>query len=81
MPELSDTAAYGGPGRSPRTAPLPQPEAPAAERSTALNVVTLGPRRILMAAGFPTFREAFAKAGLECLTVAIGELRKAASAA
>ena len=57
---------------------LPLPEAPAAERTTALNFVTLGPRRILMAEGYPVFQRAFRAVGIECLTTPVDELRKAA---
>jgi N-dimethylarginine dimethylaminohydrolase len=54
------------------------PEAPTAERNTALNFVTLGPGRILMADGYPIFERFFEKAGLACRTTPVGELRKAA---
>jgi N-dimethylarginine dimethylaminohydrolase len=57
---------------------LALPEAPVAERATALIFVTLGPRRILMAEGYPPFRQAFTEAGIECLATPVGELRKAA---
>jgi N-dimethylarginine dimethylaminohydrolase len=54
------------------------PEAPAAERTTALNFVTLGPGRILMAEGYPVFERFFEKAGLACRTTPVAELRLAA---
>ena len=44
----------------------------------ALNFVTLGPRRILMAAGSPLSQRLFEDAGIACHTVAIDELCKAA---
>jgi N-dimethylarginine dimethylaminohydrolase len=54
------------------------PEAPAAERTTALNFVTLGQGRILMAEGYPVFERFFEKAGLACRTTPVAELRLAA---
>jgi arginine deiminase len=54
------------------------PEGPTAERNTALNFVTLGPGRILMADGYPVFERFFEKAGLACRTTSVAELRKAA---
>jgi N-dimethylarginine dimethylaminohydrolase len=54
------------------------PEGPTAERNTALNFVTLGPGRILMADGYPVFERFFEKAGLACRTTPVAELRKAA---
>jgi N-dimethylarginine dimethylaminohydrolase len=54
------------------------PEGPVAERTTALNFVTLGPGRILMAEGYPVFERFFEKAGLACRTTPVAELRKAA---
>jgi N-dimethylarginine dimethylaminohydrolase len=54
------------------------PEGPVAERTTALNFVTLGPGRILMAEGYPLFERFFEKAGLACRTTPVAELRKAA---
>ena len=49
-----------------------------AKQGMALNYVTLGPRRILMAAGNPVTQRFYEKAGIECHTVAIDELVKAA---
>jgi N-dimethylarginine dimethylaminohydrolase len=54
------------------------PEGPVAERTTALNFVTLGPGRILMAEGYPVFERFFEKAGLACRATPVAELRKAA---
>jgi N-dimethylarginine dimethylaminohydrolase len=54
------------------------PDAPAADRSTALNFVTLAPGRILMAEGYPVFERFFEKAGLACRTTPVAELRRAA---
>ena len=54
------------------------PEGPTAERTTALNFVTLGPGRILMAEGYPVFERCFEKAGLACRTTPVAELRRAA---
>jgi arginine deiminase len=54
------------------------PDGSAAERTTALNFVTLGPGRILMAEGYPVFERFFEKAGLACRTTPVAELRKAA---
>jgi N-dimethylarginine dimethylaminohydrolase len=54
------------------------PEGPVAERTTALNFVTLGPGRILMAEGYPLFERFFEKAGLACRATPVAELRKAA---
>jgi N-dimethylarginine dimethylaminohydrolase len=49
-----------------------------AERNAALNFVSLGPRRVLMAAGHPRYRRGLEEAGVACLEVEVGELRKAA---
>lgn len=54
------------------------PEAPDADRNAALNFVTLGPGRILLAAGFPMIQDFYARGGIACLSVATDELRKAA---
>jgi N-dimethylarginine dimethylaminohydrolase len=54
------------------------PEASPAERTTALNFVTLAPGRILMAEGYPVFERFFEKAGLACRTTPVAELRLAA---
>lgn len=48
------------------------------ERRVALNFVTLGPRRILMAEGHPLTQAFLEDAGIECLTVGIDELARAA---
>jgi arginine deiminase len=44
----------------------------------ALNVVTLGPRRVLMPARNPKTRAFYEEAGIACLSVAVDELIKAA---
>lgn len=54
------------------------PDTREAQRRMALNFVTLGPRHILMAAGNPVTREFYEAAGIDCQTVEIGELVKAA---
>jgi N-dimethylarginine dimethylaminohydrolase len=54
------------------------PDAPTADRSTALNFVTLAPGRILMAEGYPVFERFFEKVGLACRTTPVAELRRAA---
>jgi len=46
----------------------------------ALNVVTLGPRKILMLAGYPSVQKVYEAAGIECVTVDGSELVKAAGA-
>ena len=46
----------------------------------ALNVVTLGPRKILMLAGHPSVQRVYEAAGIECVTVDGSELVKAAGA-
>lgn len=52
-------------------------EAEAKERF-ALNIVTLGPRRILMPAGCPITQAFYERLGITCVTVELGELGKAA---
>ncbi len=54
------------------------PDTAEAERRMALNFVTLGPRRILMAAGCPATQRFYETAGIHCTTVEIDELAKAA---
>jgi N-dimethylarginine dimethylaminohydrolase len=54
-------------------------EAEAAHRS-AFNVVTLGPREILMPADAPTSQAFYKELGITCRTVDVSELRKAAGA-
>ena len=44
----------------------------------ALNFVTLGPRRILMPAGNPHTQQFYESLGIECVTVQVNELTKAA---
>lgn len=47
-------------------------------RGMALNFVTLGPRRILMAAGNPVTQAFYEEAGITCQTVEVDEILKAA---
>lgn len=54
------------------------PDEGAASRRIALNFVTLGPRRILMAAGNPVSRRFYEGAGMVCCEVEVDELAKAA---
>jgi len=54
------------------------PDEEEAVRGMALNFVTLGPRRILMAAGTPVTLAFYEAAGVACQAVAVGELLKAA---
>lgn len=42
------------------------------------NFVTLGPRRVLMPEGCPILRAAYQDAGIECVTVELGEIHKCA---
>lgn len=48
------------------------------KQRSALNFVTLGPRRILMATGCPITQRFYEQAGIRCETVAVDELAKAA---
>lgn len=54
------------------------PDEEETSRRSALNFVTLGPRRILMPGGSPATRAFFEAAGITCREVAIDELAKAA---
>jgi N-dimethylarginine dimethylaminohydrolase len=54
------------------------PDEGEAVRGMALNFVTLGPQRILMAAGNPTTQSFYERAGITCHTVQVDELIKAA---
>jgi arginine deiminase len=54
------------------------PDEAEARRGMALNFVTLGPRQILMATGNPVSQRFYEEAGIQCHTVAIDELLKAA---
>jgi N-dimethylarginine dimethylaminohydrolase len=49
-----------------------------AESYRAMNFVTLGPRKIMMAAGLTKFQPFFEQHGIDCVTVATDELSKAA---
>ncbi len=80
--------AIGWPGRVPYAAVealrargytiLFLPDEEEALRGFALNFVTLGPRRILMAAGNPITQAFYEDAGITCRTVEVKELLKAA---
>jgi N-dimethylarginine dimethylaminohydrolase len=54
------------------------PDQEEAQAGMALNFVVLGPRRILMAAGNRVTRSFYEQAGLDCTTVEVDELVKAA---
>jgi len=54
------------------------PDAGEAVRGMSLNFVTLGPRRILMAAGNPITQAFYKNAGIACQTVEVDEILKAA---
>lgn len=54
------------------------PDLGEARQGMALNVVTLGPRRVLMPAGNPLTQSLYEGAGITCLTIAVDELIKAA---
>ncbi len=49
-----------------------------AERGMALNFVTLGPEKIMMPAGNPTTQAFYEDIGVECVTVDMNEIHKAA---
>jgi arginine deiminase len=80
--------AIGWPGRVPYAAVealrahgytvLLLPDEGEARRGMALNFVTLGPRRILMAAGNPITQAFYQDAGIACQTVEVDEILKAA---
>lgn len=59
---------------------LEGPDKDEALRGAALNFVTLGPGRIIMPAGNPVTQRFFEVAGVECVTVEVDELAKAAGA-
>ncbi len=54
------------------------PDEAEAVHGFALNFVTLGPRKILMATGNPITQHFYTNLGIECLTVQVDELTKAA---
>jgi N-dimethylarginine dimethylaminohydrolase len=56
------------------------PDAAEVEDGFAYNFVTIGPRRIVMPAGCPNTERAFRAAGIDCITVDVDELTKAAGA-
>ena len=80
--------AVGWPGRVPHAAVealrargfkvLFLPEGDESRRGMALNVVTLGPRSVLMPGGNPVARSLYEEAGISCQTVDVSELVKAA---
>ena len=80
--------AIGWPGRVPYAAVevlrergyavLFLPDEQEAKRGMALNFVTLGPRRILMAAGNPVTQAFYEAAGITCHVLEVHELMKAA---
>ncbi len=57
---------------------LPIPDDEEARRRFALNFVTLGPRRVLMATGCPASQAAYEAEGVVCTTVEVDEIVKAA---
>jgi len=56
------------------------PESAEVRRGAAFNFVTLGPRKILMAAGNPQTEAWYTQHGIECVTTPVDELAKAAGA-
>lgn len=54
------------------------PDEEEARRGSSLNVVTLGPRKIVMPAGNPVTAAFYQELGVECVTVEVDELGKAA---
>lgn len=54
------------------------PDEEEARKGFALNVVVLAPRKILMPAGNPRSRAFYQEEGVECVTVEVGEIGKAA---
>lgn len=54
------------------------PDEDEARHGMALNVVTLAPRRVLMPAGNPVTRAFYRRLGIDCVTVVVDELLKAA---
>ena len=56
------------------------PDGSDTDLNRALNIVTLGPRKILMLAGYDPVQRAYEAAGIDCVTVDGSELVKAAGA-
>lgn len=56
------------------------PDEGEADHGKAFNFVTLGPRKILLAAGNPVTQRFYEAHGIECAVVEVGELAKAAGA-
>lgn len=87
---LDHDLALAWPGRVPQAAlaalaargvtVLDGPDPDEARTGFALNLVTLGPRRVLMPAGNPRTRAALERSGVDCREVAVDELAKAAGA-
>ncbi len=87
---LDHDLALAWPGRAPEPAVaalaergftvLQGPNLGEAVRGFALNLVPLGPRRVLMPAGNPHTRAVLESAGVACREVAVDELAKAAGA-
>jgi arginine deiminase len=85
---VSPDLAIAWPGRVPYSAVealrqrgyqvLMMPDEVAVSRRVALNFVTLGPRQILMPAGYPDCRRFYEAVGITCHEVQIDELAKAA---
>ena len=51
-----------------------------AQRGRAMNMVTLGPRKVLMVEGCPEAQSLYESLGIDCLTTPAKELSKAAGA-
>ena len=56
------------------------PDLAEVEQRKAFNIVTLAPRKILMPAGCPVTQAFYEEQGVECITVEVDELVKAAGA-
>jgi arginine deiminase len=56
------------------------PEGDDMDLNRGFNFVTLGPRKVLMVAGYPAIQKTLEEAGIECVTVDCSELVKAAGA-
>ena len=56
------------------------PDLAEVEQRKAFNIVTLGPHKILMPAGCPITQGFFEQLGIECITIEVDELVKAAGA-
>ena len=56
---------------------LPLPDLDEAMMNMAFNFVVLGPRKIMLPAKNPNTRAVYEKAGIECISIPVDELRKA----